>query len=84
MSSSIVIISRANRLNILLNANCARLHNSESNIASPSKFIILKRLLTLFDLEDGSPIKNSAEDSNQPSRFIVGNKFSQTLLQKLS
>jgi uncharacterized protein with ParB-like and HNH nuclease domain len=56
----------------------------ESNIDSPSKFSILKRLLSLFELEDELSIKYSDGDENQPSRFIVRKKFWQTLLPKLS
>ncbi len=54
----------------------------ESNIDSNSKFIILKKLLTLFEMEDELFIKYSAnsETSSEPNRFGIRKKYWQQLL----
>ncbi len=57
----------------------------ESNIDSTSKFIALKRLLSLFELEDELFIKFSSETENksEPSRFYIRKKYWQQLLPLL-
>jgi uncharacterized protein with ParB-like and HNH nuclease domain len=54
----------------------------ESNIDSNSKFIILKKLLTLFEMEDELLIKYSAnsETSSEPNRFGIRKKYWQQLI----
>ena len=58
----------------------------ESNIDSSSKFNTLKRLLTLFGLEDELLIKYSTNDENitDPNRFSVRKKYWQQLLPLLN
>jgi hypothetical protein len=58
----------------------------ESNIDSNSKFTILKKLLTLFELEDELLIKYSSNGENvsEPSRYIVRKKYWQQLLPLLN
>lgn len=58
----------------------------ESNIDSNSKFIVLKRLLTLFEMEDELFIKYSSnfESKSDPSRFGVRKKYWQQLLPLLN
>jgi hypothetical protein len=58
----------------------------ESNIDSNSKFNVLKRLLTLFGLEDELLIKYSISDDNtaEPNRFSVRKKYWQQLLPLLN
>jgi uncharacterized protein with ParB-like and HNH nuclease domain len=57
----------------------------ESNIDSNSKFVILKKLLVLFELEDELLIKYSSngESKTEPSRFSVRKKYWQQLLPLL-
>jgi uncharacterized protein with ParB-like and HNH nuclease domain len=54
----------------------------ESNIDSNSKFNILKKLLSLFEMEDDLSIKysTSIENESQPSRFNIRKKYWQQLL----
>ena len=54
----------------------------ESNIDSNSKFSILKKLLTLFEMEDELFIKYStnSETSSEPNRFGVRKKYWHQLL----
>jgi uncharacterized protein with ParB-like and HNH nuclease domain len=56
----------------------------EANIDSPSKFSILKRLLTFFELEDELTIKYDLGNNDKPNRFIVRKRFWQYLLPNLS
>jgi len=58
----------------------------ESNIDSYSKFATLKKLLTLFELEEELTIKYSAsaEDFKEPNRFQVRKKYWQQLLPNLN
>jgi hypothetical protein len=58
----------------------------ESNIDSNSKFIVLKRLLALFEMEDELLIKYSSngESKTEPNRFSVRKKYWQQLLPLLS
>ncbi|MCH3881704.1 DUF4268 domain-containing protein [Tenacibaculum aquimarinum] len=51
----------------------------EYNVESRSKFNILKRLLTLFELEDELILKYKSEDI-EPSRFSIRKKYWQQLL----
>src|SRR5690606_32654698 len=57
----------------------------ESNIDSNTKFNILKKLLSLFEMEDDLFIKYSAgaELLSEPSRFNVRKKFWQQLLPQI-
>ena len=54
----------------------------ESNIDSNSKFIALKRLLSLFEMEDELSIKyaSNSDGESEPSRFNVRKKYWQQLL----
>jgi len=54
----------------------------ESNIDSNSKFNILKKLLTLFEMEDELSIKYStnSDTTSEPSRYGVRKKYWQQLL----
>lgn len=54
----------------------------ESNIDSNSKFSVLKKLLTLFELEDELTIKYStnSENETEPSRFNIRKKYWQQIL----
>ncbi|CAM3775530.1 DUF4268 domain-containing protein [Flavobacterium gelidilacus] len=54
----------------------------ESNIDSNSKFNSLKRLLTLFEMEEDLSIKYAAgtENESEPNRFNVRKKYWQQLL----
>ena len=56
----------------------------ESNIDSPSKFSMLKRLLILFEMEDELIIKYDDGDGNAPNRFVVRKKFWSYLLPQLN
>lgn len=59
----------------------------ESNIDSNTKFNTLKKLLTLFDLEEELIIKFDADSDNaksEPSRFSIRKKYWQQLLPLLS
>ena len=58
----------------------------ESNIDSNSKFAILKRLLSLFEMEDELLIKylSNGENTSEPNRFIVRKKYWQQLLPLLN
>jgi hypothetical protein len=58
----------------------------ESNIDSNTKFNTLKKLLTLFGLEDELLIKYSTNDDNtaEPNRFSVRRKYWQQLLPLLN
>lgn len=58
----------------------------EVNMDSNSKFIILKRLLTLFELDDELYIKYSADTNNniEPKRYSVRKKYWQQLLPLLN
>jgi hypothetical protein len=57
----------------------------ESNIDSNTKFQVLKKLLTLFELEDELIIKYASanDERTEPNRFIVRKKYWQQLLPKL-
>ncbi|MHA8109846.1 DUF4268 domain-containing protein [Aquirufa sp. A-Brett2-W8] len=57
----------------------------ESNIDSNSKFVILKKILVLFELEDELLIKYSSneENKNESNRFNVRKKYWQQLLPLL-
>lgn len=57
----------------------------ESNIDSNSKFIILKKLLLLFEVEDDLFIKysSSVESESEPNRFRIRRKYWQQLLPML-
>ena len=58
----------------------------ESNIDSNSKFAVLKRLLSLFEMEDELLIKYSSNGENvsEPNRFSVRKKYWQQLLPLLN
>lgn len=58
----------------------------ESNIDSNSKFSILKKLLTVFELEDELLIKYSSngESKTEPNRFSIRKKYWQQLLPFLN
>lgn len=58
----------------------------ESNIDNNTKFNILKKLLSLFEMEDDLSIKysSSIEDKSQPSRFNIRKKYWQQLLPLIS
>lgn len=57
----------------------------ESNIDSSSKFATLKRLLTLYEIEDELSIKFSSntELEGQPNRFSIRKKYWNQLLPLL-
>ena len=57
----------------------------EANIDSNSKFAVLKKLLSLFDLEEELLIKYSlnGEEQKRPSRFVVRRKYWNQLLPLL-
>lgn len=56
----------------------------ESNIDSNSKFSILKKLLTLFELEDDLLIKYAdGESSNSPTKFNIRREFWKQLLPNI-
>lgn len=55
----------------------------ESNIDSPSKFSILKRLLRIFELEDELIIKYDNGEGDSPNRFVIRKKFWQYVLPRL-
>jgi uncharacterized protein with ParB-like and HNH nuclease domain len=58
----------------------------ESNIDSNTKFTCLKRLLTLFELEDDLIVKYlpNSENESEPNRFNVRKKYWNQLLPLLS
>lgn len=58
----------------------------ESNIDSNSKFVVLKKLLSLFELEDELFVKYSSNDGQvaEPSRFGVRKRYWQQLLPLLN
>lgn len=58
----------------------------ESNIDSNSKFVILKRLLSLFEMEDELLIKFSSNGENlsEPNRFSVRKKYWHQILPLLN
>ena len=58
----------------------------ESNIDSNSKFVILKKLLPLFEMEDELLIKylSSSENETEPNRFGVRKKYWQQILPLLN
>lgn len=58
----------------------------ESNMDSNSKFNILKKLLSLFELEDELVIKYSlgTENINEPNRFNIRKKYWQQILPLLA
>lgn len=58
----------------------------ESNIDSNSKFSVLKKLLTLFELEDELLIKYlpDGEGKSEPNRYIIRRKFWRQLLPQLN
>ena len=58
----------------------------ESNIDSNSKFAILKKLLSLFEMEDELLIKyfSGSESKTEPNRFIVRKKYWQQILPLLN
>jgi uncharacterized protein with ParB-like and HNH nuclease domain len=55
----------------------------ETNIDSNSKFNVIKKLLTIFELEDELIIKYESSESNEPNRFTVRKQFWTFLLPKL-
>lgn len=55
----------------------------ETNLDSLSKFNSLKRMLTLFELEDELIIKYVEVDGSTPNRFVMRKKFWNTLLPRL-
>jgi uncharacterized protein with ParB-like and HNH nuclease domain len=57
----------------------------ESNIDSNTKFVVLKKLLVIFEMEDELIIKYSSngEDKAEPNRFSVRKKYWQQLLPLL-
>ena len=55
----------------------------EANMDSTSKFSLLKRVLTLFELEDELIIKYDDGEGSLPNRFILRKKFWTMLLPKL-
>ena len=57
----------------------------EANIDSNTKFSVLKKLLTLFELEEELLIKYSLNGENQttPSRFAIRRKYWEQLLSQL-
>ncbi|MFD0762729.1 DUF4268 domain-containing protein [Lutibacter aestuarii] len=56
----------------------------ESNLASSQKFNILKKLLTLFELEDELTIKYAdSDDVKTPNRFTVRKEYWKQLLPQL-
>lgn len=52
----------------------------ESNLDSQSKFGVLKRLLTLFEMEDELIIKYNDGSGDTPNRFLLRKQFWQTVL----
>ena len=56
----------------------------EANIDSNSKFANLKKLLTLFELDDELFIKYSSNDLVEPDRFLFRRKYWQQLLPKIN
>ena len=58
----------------------------ESNIDSNSKFVILKKLLSLFELEDELFVKYSSSDEHvtEPNRFGIRKRYWQQLLPLLN
>ena len=56
----------------------------EANIDSESKFSYLKRLLTLFNLEEELLIKYNDNTTGTPSRFLIRKKFWQKLLPQMN
>jgi hypothetical protein len=55
----------------------------ETNMDSPTKFNALKRLLTLFELEDELIIKYNDGQGDTPNRFLVRKKFWQYALPQI-
>ena len=55
----------------------------ETNTDSPTKFNGLKRLLTLFELEDELIIKYNDGQGDTPNRFLVRKKFWQYVLPQI-
>jgi uncharacterized protein with ParB-like and HNH nuclease domain len=57
----------------------------EANLNSDGKFVVLKRLLTLFDMEEELSIKYSSGRENElvPNRFTIRKKYWQQLLPLL-
>jgi uncharacterized protein with ParB-like and HNH nuclease domain len=57
----------------------------ETNLDSTSKVNYLKKLLTIYELEDELTVKYSNEGENHktPNRFMVRNKYWQQILPKL-
>ena len=87
--NSQLLLSRQDILKITRNASDFRapqeLTNGwyiESNIDSNSKFSILKKLLSLFEMEDELFIKYSSnlENQSEPNRFGIRKKYWQQLL----
>ncbi|QQS67799.1 MAG: DUF4268 domain-containing protein [Chlorobiota bacterium] len=58
----------------------------ESNLDSNSKFAILKKLLSLFEMEDELLIKylSSSDNETEPNRFGIRKKYWQQILPHLS
>lgn len=58
----------------------------EANLNNDGKFVVLKRLLTLFEIEDELSIKylSSTENDLEPNRFNVRKKYWQQLLQLIT
>jgi hypothetical protein len=58
-------------------------YHIEANMDSTSKFSLLKRVLTLFEMEDELSIKYDDGEGSLPNRFILRKKFWTMLLPKL-
>lgn len=56
----------------------------EANTDSPNKFNVLKRLLSLFEMEDELIIRYSDGEGKTPNRFLVRKKFWSLLLPQLN
>ena len=91
--NSQLLVSNQDILKITRNSNDFRAPQEvtngwfiETNIDSNSKFAVLKKLLTLYDLEEELLIKYSlnGEEQTRPSRFVVRRKYWNQLLPLLN
>lgn len=85
-----LLISNPETLKITRNAKDFRApleiangHFIESNMDSNTKFNVLKRLLTLFELEDELIIKFNDGLGETPNRFLIRKKFWQYVLPRI-
>jgi len=91
--NSQLLLSNQNILKITRNASDFRASQEvvngwymESGVSSDSKFAILKKLLTLFEMEEELLIKyeSSADSETEPNRFGIRKKYWQQILPLLN